>query len=539
MATSASPGPSAGSVTLSIAQGESPNPTATFTSAMAARMVTVGSGAAAHWKIRAPGVEALHAELYWDGAVLWARNGGSVGGTYLNGDRADDWMQVFDGVELILGRARVMARVTGPGARNPAGTDPRITAQNAGYIGEEESTMVFSNSRALMDAARSVPPPAAAPSVPAPAPAPAAHAPKPRASTLAGPTMGASPAAMQPAARSSAPSPAPDPVPRPASSEATVIRPSPYAAIEAAGGPLPAAGNRNPMPGEPQRTIAPGALNVGGGGGPSVVVSPSSVSLPVMTPHHARVGTMAPPVSATLQPVAPVAPMAPMAPVAPMASPSSPGLAPSGMSSPGSYDDPFGPMDIPPPSAAKPPEKTVAGTSPRTLVLAGVTLVIGLIAAMLPPPQQAQPRRATNGPAAEVQTTSAPPPQTNNILQLPITPPGLVAVIVPPPIPTVDAQGRARAMPPPNPQDPIKLAAEAVAANRYADAVVLYERLAEMYPEAPLFRQFAVVLRARLAAMNCPPGATGCTPPAAAPTPTPSPTPAPAAAPTPAPSGSP
>ncbi len=274
-----------------------------------------------------------------------------------------------------------------------------------------------------------------------------------------------------------------------------MIRPSPYAALEAAGmlGPLPAAGNRNPMPG----TIAPGALNAS-----SVVVSASAVSLPVVTPQSVRPGTMPPQVSASLQPVAAMHPV-PHAPT-----PSSPGV-----SSPGHYDDPFGPIDIPPPNAGKPNEKTVAGTSPRTLILAGITLVVGLIAAVIPPPPQQNARPGQNvRTQAQVLTTGAAPPTTNNILQLPISDPGLVGVIVPAPIPMADAQGHPRPVPPPNPQDPMKLAAEAVAANRYADAVVLYERLAAEHPEAPLFRQFAAVLRARVASMNCQPGAPGCIP---------------------------
>ena len=166
-------------------------------------------------------------------------------------------------------------------------------------------------------------------------------------------------------------------------------------------------------------------------------------------------------------------------------------------------------------TSVTPPRMRVRGEVPATVfsgeAVGGVTLVIGLIAAILPPPQQA-PRGRAAGPTAEVQTRGAPAPATNNILQLPISPPGLVGVIVPAPMASADPSGRPRVLPPPNPSDPIKLAAEAVAANRYADAVVLYERLSAEHPEAPLFRQFALVLRQRLAAMNCPPGAPGCTP---------------------------
>lgn len=494
--------PAQNTVTLAVTSGESANPTATFSAAMAARMVTVGSGANAHWKVRAPGVEALHAEIYWDGAALWVRNGGSVSGTYVNGARADDWAQVFDGVEITLGRAKITAKATGAGARNPSGTDPRITAASAGYIGEEESTMVFSGAR-LAAAGATIPPPVA----PQPLQAPQPQGARGRAGTLAPPA----PAGMAaPIAPSRPPVAAPDPPsepdpPKPHPSEATVIRASPYAALlegPGAMGPLPAAGNRNPMPGHPH-TIAPGGLQAGGAS--SVLVSPSAVSLPVVAP--ARAGTMGG--IQALQPVQPAG--------SGMSHPGS-GMSQPGASQPGAWgDDPFGPMDLPPPPTAA-AEKTVAGTSPRTLILGGVTLVIGLIAAILPPPQQAQ-RGRPAGPTAEVQTRGAPAPATNNILQLPISPPGLVGVIVPAPMASADPSGRPRVLPPPNPSDPIKLAAEAVAANRYADAVVLYERLSAEHPEAPLFRQFALVLRQRLAAINCPPGAPGCNP-----SPTPAPT---------------
>lgn len=552
MASPAAPGAQRNTVTLSIQTGESANPTATFSAAMAARMVTVGSGPAAHWKVRAQALEPLHAELYWDGNILWVRNGGSLGGTYVSGERADDWKQVFDGTEILLGAARVIAKVAGPDARNPAVANPSSAPASAGYIDEEESTMVFSTAVAMgripQGPGPSARPATVAPPMPSQSPAaigapmpsqsPAAAAPggpqRPmRPATVAPPMPSQSPAAMAPPRPSAPPAPVDD-IPKPASSEATVIRQSPYAALEAAGmlGPLPAAGNRNPMPGE-NRTIAPGSVNVS-----SVVVSPSSVGLPAMAPQ----------VSASLQPVAAMQPM--MQPgmqpnMGPMGMP--PGMGPMGMqgappgaSQPGAYDDPFGPIDIPPP----PQPKTVAGTSPRTLVLAGITLVVGLIAAVLPPPnQQPAPRNgaAQGGGAArsqaEVLTRGAPAPTTNNILQLPLSEPGLVGVIVPAPIPMTDAQGRPRAAPPPNPQDPMKLAAEAVAANRYADAVLLYDRLAAEHPEAPLFRHFATVLRARVASMHCQPGAPGCIPtnPAApampaAPTPTaPAPTPAPTA----------
>ena len=112
-----SAGPNQGNtVTLAVVQGESPNPTATFSQAMAARQVVVGSGPAAQWKVRAPGVEPAHVELYWDGAALWVRDGGSLSGVYLGNDRALDWAQITDGLEVSFGQCVLRARVTGPGA---------------------------------------------------------------------------------------------------------------------------------------------------------------------------------------------------------------------------------------------------------------------------------------------------------------------------------------------------------------------------------------------------------------------------------------
>ena len=122
-------------VTLSLSQGESPNPTATFTSAMAARQVILGSGPAAHWKVRGHGVEASHLELYWDGKVLWVRDGGSLSGVYVGVDRAEDWQQIFDGAEVYFGQAVIRATVSGPDAREKSATGP-INPKAAAFIDE-------------------------------------------------------------------------------------------------------------------------------------------------------------------------------------------------------------------------------------------------------------------------------------------------------------------------------------------------------------------------------------------------------------------
>lgn len=560
-------------VTLAVVQGESPNPTATFSQAMAARQVVVGSGAAAQWKVRAPGVEPAHVELYWDGAALWVRDGGSLSGVYLGNDRALDWAQITDGIEVSFGQCVLRAKVTGPGAVAAPVAAPKGAA-SAAFIDEEESTMVFSNAQDLVKAAEQMH--AARTSAPA----------VPQLPAIPGMSGGAAarPATMapqRPAAPHSYPPPAPpappahapemDPAmpPKPPPSEATVIRPSPYAALLEGG---PSGGNHSahpPLPG-------------GGGPLPTVMVAGSQVGLPAASaPGLIRPATMAPPlVGGGLQP-APMSPavppppmgpmqnMGPMGPMGPMQNMGpmgpSPNMGPMGPMGPmqnmgpmgpppnmgpmgappmqpqggvpasGFGDDPFGTLDIPKGPAGG--GKTVGGVPARTLVLAGVTLLVGVGGLFINPQQPpAAQRPATQGGRGaavstnqRVLTQGAAPPATNNVLGLPIGPPGIVGVVVPPPMQAVDAQGRPRPLPAPNLQDPIRLAAEAVNAHRYDDAIRLYEQLAAQHPEAPLFRQFVVVLRARANQQGCVPGAPGCptptespgtaTPPPAAPSP--------------------
>jgi hypothetical protein len=472
-------------VTLSLSQGDSPNPTATFTSAMAARQVILGSGPAAHWKVRGHGVEASHIELYWDGRILWVRDGGSLSGVYVGVDRAEDWQQIFDGTEVYFGQAVIRAVVTGPDAREKSATGP-INPKAAAFIDEEESTMVFSN-EALAAALQSSPPPAQ-PQAPAPKRNPAS-------------TTGQLPSLPANQARAAAPQLSrgmtPDLGLPPANSEATVIRASPYAAMEAAG--LLNQQSFTPLAGSsPARMSAPAAP----------VVQPS-----VNLPSAPRPGTLAPPMAPGFVPGA----FGPLVGPSPSSAPPPPMMMMNGGAPPpaAGFDDPFGPMDLPP---AAPVARSTATPGPggvpmRTWLLAALTLGVAALGMTFGNP----PRSGGTGGGRRVvrqivRTTAAPAPLSNNLLGLPIGPNQLLGVIVPAPIvSTQGPDGRPR-FPPPNAQDPIKLAADMVAAHRYADAAALYENLAAQHREAPLFRHFALVLRARAAQPTCTPGAAGCSP---------------------------
>lgn len=221
----------------------------------------------------------------------------------------------------------------------------------------------------------------------------------------------------------------------------------------------------------------------------------------------------------------PMGPMSGMGPMGPMSGMAPPGMGPMQSSPPPSFgDDPFGTVDIPSGrSPSKDGGKTVGGVPTRTLLLAGVTLLVGVGGLFInpaPAPQRQGAGQAAAGSTNQrVLTQGGTPPSSNNILGLPIGPSGIVGVVVPAPMQSTDAQGRPRALPPPNPADPIRQAAEAVHAHRYDDAARLYEQLAAQHPEAPLFRQFATVLRARATPQGCTPGAPGCTAPTAPPSP--------------------
>lgn len=493
-------------VTLSLSQGESPNPTATFTQAMAARQVILGSGPSAHWKVRGHGVEAAHLELYWDGRVLWVRDAGSLSGVYVGVDRAEDWQQIFDGTEVYFGQAVIRATVMGPDAREKAATGP-INPKAAAFIDEEESTMVFSSEGIAAALRSSVPPPMMS----------ANPMPTPQAQRAAPSQTGQLPS-LPGRAATMAPTPAParaqgftpDLGLPPASSEATVIRASPYAAMEAAGmlnntqaAPLtPLAGMRSS-----QAPVVQPAVNLHAAPRPGTMAPPMAQSMGQNMGQNMGMGGFVPGAFGPL-----VGPAPSSSPPAAMGAAPAPGNG---------FDDPFGPMEPPPPSAARKDGSTPGpgGMPIRTWLLAALTLGVAALGMTF----DNAPRSAPGGNARRavrqiVRTTAAPPPQSNNLLGLPIGANQLLGVIVPAPIvSTSGPDGRPR-FPPANPQDPIKLASDMIAAHRYAEAAALYESLAAQHREAPLFRHFAQVLRARVAQSTCTPGAAGCTPVAAPPT---------------------
>lgn len=529
MAAASARSPQGNTVTLTVRQGDSPNPTATFSSAMAARSVLVGSGADAQWKLRGNGVEPVHAELYWDGSKLFVRDPGSRTGVYVGVERADEWKQLYDGSEVTFGQAVLQARVVGPDARPPV--DPVVDAATnfynapppsspASMADDEEGTAVLGKHN-LPSTAPFAPPRST--SAPGSRPSPSIPQVPPRVATMA-PSRSGNPLPVVPPLSRPAEAPAAPVVPSggPGGAQETVIRMSPYAPQEPSK-PLPAAGSKAiTAPLSDERTVMHEGL------------AAVAANIP---PPTVRASTLAPAVGV----VASTSPL--MNPLAPAPSPGSNGTSPSLQASrsrsstpaPGGVDDPFADA-FPPPSGGKGlvtddgTGPKLLGLPPRTWILVGGTLVVALLANSIGPPAPA--RGAAAVPQIQVESVGSAAPPSNNILGLATGPSGMVGVILVRPLPTTDPSGRPLAPTPPNPQDPLRLAAEAVNAHRYDQAAAMYEALAREHREAPLFQQFAVVLRARSSNAACTPGAPGCplptsTPPAAGATPAAPPSPAP------------
>lgn len=76
--------------------------------------LSLGSANDAGWPIEAPGVHALHCELFWDGQTLWVADSHRAGGVFLDGSRVHDWVQVQGPSELRFGQASLDIETSAP-----------------------------------------------------------------------------------------------------------------------------------------------------------------------------------------------------------------------------------------------------------------------------------------------------------------------------------------------------------------------------------------------------------------------------------------
>lgn len=109
--------------------------------------LTVGSDPSAGWPIEAPGVTAVHLELFWNGHALWVTDPLQLGGVFLDRVRVTGWVQIQGHAELRFGDAALSIQTSASPTR-PMSFDPRharpVTLTAYGPpAGDEPLTTIF------------------------------------------------------------------------------------------------------------------------------------------------------------------------------------------------------------------------------------------------------------------------------------------------------------------------------------------------------------------------------------------------------------
>lgn len=444
-------------VEVVLTAGRSKTDRVQFTPQVAATRAIVGAAATADWSIAAPGLDAEHAEIAWDGAQLWVRDNGSRVGTWVGSQKlTQDWRVLKVGEQVRLGQAMLTVQAMGASAGGgDEEFDDEATRVNAGSgaVGKApstdddagESTMIVNTAQQPM--------------APAAAPVMAASAP-PRVNTVPPKVNVAKPAGIAPQSN--------------------------VAAVIGEGTELSAFAQS--LHAQMQAGAAPGMQ--------------AGVQAGMQAGMHAGV-----------QPMTPVG-------HGPMMGGAVTGYPPQGgygvdnpfAPPPSSEQSLFGsipPADAPLPTPAQPQQKLLFGALPvRTVVMLSVVLVVAVVVILLPddPPPQPVAR-----PVPPELTAPQPP------WQQPVPGPSagdariihLNANAPPPPAPQLQpGQRPPRNAPPPPPQSsfPERRAADLVVQNRIREAIPLYQALQIAHPDQPVYRDMLILLHRKLEAQLCPPG---------------------------------
>lgn len=466
-----------------LSAGRSKTDRVQFNAQVAATRAIVGAATTADWSIAAPGLDAEHAEIAWDGAALWVRDNGSRTGTWVGSQKlTQEWRALAVGEQIRLGQAMLTVQAVGGASGGDEEFDDeatRVTGGSGGGVHKAPSTDNDDGESTMIVNTVQQP---SGPVAPSPAPGPAVN---PRVNTMPPKVNVAKPVAPQ-------------------SNVATVI------------------GENNEMSQFAQSLHA----QMQGG------AAPPQVNAPV-----APVNPMNPMGQGGYPPMAPMNPMGQM-PMNPM------GGYPPGVAPMPSGD--FGPMpseqsifgSIPPPEGAAPKndkqQKLLFGVlPPRTGIMLSVALVVALGVLFYPddPPPA---RQATPIP----RELTAPQPAWQQPIPGPAA--GEARVVhmnsnAPPPPPTTPPGTRPpRNAPPPPPQTSYaeRRAADLVVQNRIREAIPVYQSLQIAHPDQPVYRDILILLHRKLEAQLCPPGSPAPCPNAPAmPTFAPAPTAVPAAVP--------
>jgi hypothetical protein len=448
-------------VEVVLTAGRSKTDRVQFNEQVAATRAIIGAATTADWNIAAPGLDAQHAEIAWDGTQLWVRDNGSRAGTWVGSEKlTQEWRLLRVGEQIRLGQAMLTVQAQGAEAEDEEFADEATRVNNAGGgvarapssdHDDGESTMIVNT----VD--HQAPKAPLAPSKPMMAP---------RVNTVLPKVNVTKPAGIQPSPSSNVATLVGD-----ESSGIAAYAQSLQAQLNAGQPPMGMGGMQQPMQPPMQQPMMQPSMGMGG-------MQPIAMGgYPPVNPAPAAGGEFAPP--------------------------------PSELSLFGS---------IPPPDAvvAKPPagqQKLLFGAlPPRTAIMLTGALVVALGVLFMPEDPPPRPVARPVDPALTAPQPAWTPPipgpaagEARAIhLNSNANPPPLVPPATRPP----------RNAPPPPPQTsfPERQAADLVVQNRIREAIPLYQALQTAHPDQPVYRDMLVLLYRKLEAQLCPPGSpTPCT----------------------------
>lgn len=443
--------------------------------------LAIGSDPNAGWAVQGPGVRPMHFELYWDGRCLFVADTQRAGGVTLNGVAlGPEWMQVRGRGEVVFGQAAMAIETSeGQAAAMPDPIAARRISPAEGPSASHNIAELTGEATRMTDS-----PLWDAPSLTGEATriqdSPLDAAPPPK---LGG--MGAPPPPPPQRPRLGGPNDAP------VNPQAKTLMQDELAGAVA----------------EATRMVA-----MPDGPPPSIVVQGMG---PPMPPQQGGFGAQGPGGFAPPQQQGGFQPQG-----------QSPFGAPAAPAGAGGFAAPPGFGEAPPPMT-KSATKLPFGLTPRTAAMVGALAVAIVVLAFVglgddeeeyvedPTPVAAPPTTVVAAPPSTVAPPPTPPippyPPTTGpyVPPPPVTtgayvPPTSVAA-PPPPTTTAAPPPPTTAVDPsiPVPPTPERVAADQVLAGRYADALPLYQQLAQQHPERPEYSAMVGILEQRIRAAQC------------------------------------
>jgi hypothetical protein len=424
--------------------------------------IAIGTDPQCGWIVKGSGVAPFHFEVYWDGNVLWAGNSAGAPDVRVDGEPLGDWRPISGRARIEFGRAAMLVEASdavarasvAPQARDSQARDSQLPIANEQTriaAPRDERREVYATGGSAL---HRMPPPGAL-------------------EGSGGAPEGGDATRVLSLAEAEASRPAPAALPRVGVGAGVrrVEEPTPISEEATRLGVFPTGGQASALP--------PGAR--GGVGGASGAPSMASASPGVSLPASPAAGGLRGPVAGAESPFAAPPPIAPDASEA---------------------------------AIARVGEKLRGGLAkPQLSQPLRIWLLVSLVVAILvvfvidpfesPPQEEAPATEASTPPAdAGVSPDAAATPAAAPLPGLAAAAGGVV-VSGPPVVPPDGGVPGAAAVTGPDASTPLtaeRVAADAVIAGRYREALPLYRALAEANPQNPTFVRIVQVLERRVRA---------------------------------------